>query len=430
MNTTVSKFLAAHNFVAHVDVLSVAQAMLNDMDNGLKGNKSDMDMIRTYCNPPTQTAKNKSVIVIDAGGTNFRSCLVNFDAEGNASISEMEKTKMPGVEKELSKKDFFAQMAENLDHLKNKSDRIGFCFSYPMEIQKNGDGLLIGFSKEVKAPEVIGCLVGENLVEALKQRGWNSIKRITLCNDTTAALLAGAACASKGMEYSSFIGMILGTGHNAAYIQKDSDVYKIKKQIIVNESGKFCGVVRSDFDREVDSHSVQPGKYLTEKLCSGAYLGPVAYYAVKAAANDKIFTESVNDALLKLESLSNIEMDDFLHGPFNSEKTLGKLMKNANATDEDYDNLYQIFDSICERSARYAAAVLTSCVIQCGEGHNAARPVCLFCDGTTFFKNWKIKERVAGYLDEVLTNRMGIYWHITTCDNDISLGAAISGLID
>jgi len=430
MNSIVSNFLASHNFVTHVDVLSVAQAMLNDMDKGLKGQKSDMDMIRTFCNPPKEPAKNKSVIVIDAGGTNFRSCLVTFDANGVPSISEMEKTCMPGVEKELSKKDFFEQMANNLEHLKNKADRIGFCFSYPMQIQENGDGVLLGFSKEVKAPEVIGSKVGECLVAALKEHGWNSIKRITLCNDTAAALLAGAACAEPGMEYSSYIGMILGTGHNAAYIQPDSDVYKIKEQIIVNESGKFRGVVRSDFDKEVDSHSVQPGSFYTEKLCSGAYLGPVAFYALKAAGDDEILSANVNKALKALDSLSNIELNQFLHAPFSTENKLGKLMKDAKASEDDYNMLYQILDAIVERSARYTSAILTACTIQTGAGKNAARPVCLFCDGSTFFKDWKLKDRVCGYLDEVLTNQLGLYYHVTTCDNDITLGAAISGLID
>ena len=132
MNNTVSSFLSRHNFVNHVDVLSVAQAILDDMHKGLKKEKSDQDMIRTFSNPPESSAKGKSVIVIDAGGTNFRSCLVTFDVNGNPVISEMEKTKMPGVEKELSKKEFFEQFAKNLEHLKNKADRIGFCFSYPM----------------------------------------------------------------------------------------------------------------------------------------------------------------------------------------------------------------------------------------------------------------------------------------------------------
>ena len=87
MNNQVSAFLAAHNFVNHVDVLSVAQAILFDMRKGLKKEGADEDMIRTFCNPPEKSAKNQSVIVIDAGGTNFRSCLVTFDDAGLPSIS-------------------------------------------------------------------------------------------------------------------------------------------------------------------------------------------------------------------------------------------------------------------------------------------------------------------------------------------------------
>ena len=33
-------------------------------------------------------------------------------------------------------------------------------------------------------------------------------------------------------------------------------------------------------------------------------------------------------------------------------------------------------------------------------------------------------------LDEVLTRQLGIYWNIVSCENDITLGAAISGLIE
>ena len=106
MNNAVSAFLSSHNFVRHVDVNTVAESILDDMNRGLNGLKSDEDMIPTWCMPPKSKVVNKSVIVIDAGGTNFRSCLVTFDANGVASISEMEKTKMPGVERELSKKEF------------------------------------------------------------------------------------------------------------------------------------------------------------------------------------------------------------------------------------------------------------------------------------------------------------------------------------
>jgi len=429
MNSSVSAFLAKHNFVNHIDVLSVAQAIRDDMIKGLKKEPADQDMIRTFCNPPSQTACGKSVIVIDAGGTNFRSCLVTFDENGAPVISEMEKTKMPGIEKELSKKDFFEQIANNLEHLKNKADRIGFCFSYPMEIQENGDGILLGFSKEVKAPEVIGSKVGEELLKVLDAKGWNSIKRITLCNDTVAALLAGAACATSGDRYSSYIGYILGTGMNAAYIQPDCQCCGVKKQIIVCESGKFLKVNRSDFDIEFDKTTVKPGTFYLEKKCSGAYLGPVSWYVLTTAAKEGLFSAKMNEAVSKLEMLTLIELDKYLHAPFNKDCVLGKLASEV-ATDEDNDILFQLCDAIVERSARYAAAILIACAIQTGEGKNAAMPISMLCDGTTFHKTFMVKERVNGYLDEILTKQLGIHWRIVSCDNDITLGAAISGLID
>lgn len=429
MNATVSAFFAKHNFPVNFDIFNVAEAILQDMNLGLKKQKSDEDMILTYCNPPKNSAKNESVIVIDAGGTNFRSCLVSFDKNGNPTISDMEKTKMPGVEKELSKKEFFEQFAKNLEHLKNKSDRIGFCFSYPMEIQKNGDGILLGFSKEVKAPEVVGCKVGECLVETLKEHGWNSIKKITLCNDTVAALLAGATCAKDGDCFSSYIGYILGTGMNAAYLQPEDKNLNIQEQIVVCESGKFNSIIHSDFDNDFDKTTTKPGASLIEKACSGGYLGPVSLFTLKTAAREKLFSDSVCDSILLINQLSLIEVDKFLHSPYCEDSILGNIAKTK-ATEQDCDIMFQILDAIVERSARYAAAILTACAIQTGGGKIASKPICILCDGTTFFKTYMISERVNAYLDEILTKRLGIYWKIVSCDNDITLGAAISGLID
>ena len=436
MNTTVSSFLMKHNFVNHIDVLALAQGILDDMRKGLKKQPSDQDMIRTFCNPPKDTAKDQSVIVIDAGGTNFRSCLVTFDAAGVPVISDMEKTRMPGVERELSRKEFFEQIANNLEHLKNKSDRIGFCFSYPMEIQNDGDGILLGFSKEVKAPEVVGSKVGECLKAALAEHGWNTIKQVTMCNDTTSALLAGAATAGDTHRYSSYIGYILGTGMNAAYLQPDTrhceeladEAIQVEKQIIVCESGKYKNINRSDFDIEFDKTTVKPGSFYLEKQCSGAYLGPVSTIIIQTAAKEGLFSEKMAAALLKLEPLTLIEMDKYLHSPYNKECILGKLACEV-ATPQDCDILFQLLDAVVERSARCSAAILTACAIQTGEGKNASNPICILCNGTTFYKTYKVRERTYGYLDEVLTNKLGIFWDIVSAENDITLGTAIAGLI-
>ena len=194
----------------------IADALLLDMEKGLKTEKSNdnpnssyQDMIPTWTPIPENQIKNESVIVIDAGGTNFRSCLVNFDENGKPEISDFEKTKMPGIEMALNKKEFFDQIASNLEHLKNKSNKIAFCFSYAMKITSDGDGQVLNFAKEIKAAEVIGSHVGKELKATLTEHGWNKIEKIVLLNDTVSSLLASTSLLSTGKNYSGFVGFIL-----------------------------------------------------------------------------------------------------------------------------------------------------------------------------------------------------------------------------
>ncbi len=430
MDTAVAAFLGKHNFPVHTDINSVVDSLIFDMDSGLKGLPSGQDMIRTYSNPPSKSPAGQSVIVIDAGGTNFRSCLVTFDNQGKASIDFMEKTKMPGIEKEFSKAEFFDQFAANLEHLKDKADKIGFCFSYPMTITEDGDGILINFSKEIKAPEVVGCHIGQELKKALAAHGWKNKLTVSLLNDTVAALLAGAAVPCEGMKFSSYIGFILGTGMNSAYIQEESPAYKdLKKQIIVCESGKFKDLILSDFDKALDDASEKPGTGLMEKQCSGAYLGPLAFQTVTCAAKEGLFSKEFANSLLELKSLSQIEMDSFLHAPYSTSSILAS--KSAEFADEtDYTRLFQLLDALVERAARLATAILAASVIMSGEGKKAEQPVCILCDGTSFYKTYKVNSRVVGYLEDILVKQRGLYFQTLSCDNDITLGSAIAGLME
>ena len=429
MRKEIDAFLAMHNFPVRQNINAVVDAVLYDMESGLSGSglSAGEEMIRTFSLPPKKKPANETVIVIDAGGTNFRSCLVTFDRNGVPAISELEKTAMPGIAKELSKKEFFDQIAANLEHLKNKASKIGFCFSYPMQITDDGDGILNGFSKEVKAPEVVGCKIGQCLSDALVEHGWNRPQKISLINDTVAALLAGASRSGTGFDYSSYIGFILGTGMNIAYIQGATDF--MKSQIVVCESGKFNKLTDSDFDRELDSRTTAPGTFRLEKKCSGAYLGTVAFYAIKAACKDGLFSNGVATALALLQSLSLIEMDKFLHAPLCADSELEKILSENGAREADYRTLYYICDAVVERSARLSAAILAAAVIKSGQGSDPVHPVCIVCNGTTFYKTHAVRDRIAGYLEEVLTSQRGLYVHLVSVDDDITVGTAISGLV-
>ena len=53
----------------------------------------------------------------------------------------------------------------------------------------------------------------------------------------------------------------------------------------------------------------------------------------------------------------------------------------------------------------------------------------MLCNGSTFFKLYKVQSRVKSYLEDVLVNQRGIYYDIIERENDITLGTAIGGLI-
>lgn len=440
----VTAFLNRHGFsAAGYDVNTVTDGLLYDMRESLAhgtGNLDSMagseDMIPTWGLPPEKAPENQKIIVIDAGGTNFRSCLVTFDKDGKAEISELEKTRMPGIGKELGKDEFFDAIAANLDHLKNKADRIGFCFSYAMEITPDGDGKVLKFSKEIMAKAVEGSMVGACLSDALVKRGWNRPKKITLLNDTTAALLAGASTATGGRAFSSYVGFILGTGMNTAYIESEpiAKIAGVKdssgkgapaQQIVVCESGRFNKLQRSDFDIAFDKTTNTPGLYVMEKQCSGAYLGPVALVALKQAAEEGLFSKAAADAIRKIEKAETKDMDMFFFAPRNPETLYGAVATQG--TQDDADTLFVILDAFVERSARLSAALIAAAVIKSGKGTSAALPVGVVCNGTTFYKTHNLMQRFTGYLNDVLISQRHLYYELLSVDNDITLGAAVAG---
>jgi hexokinase len=125
-----------------------------DMDRGLKGLSSSLPMIPSYISPVSKTLPGKTVLALDAGGTNLRASRVRFDGEGKAMPEGTEKRPMPGTKGRVNAVQFFDQIAESALPLlagasatsAGKIEGIGFTFSYPMDIQTNADGILMSFS--------------------------------------------------------------------------------------------------------------------------------------------------------------------------------------------------------------------------------------------------------------------------------------------
>ncbi len=427
----VQEFLLKHELHAsQYDMSTITQAMLDEMEAGLQGKSSSLPMLPSFITLLEDVPVGKPLIVLDAGGTNFRSSLVTFQEDGEILVEGFKKRPMPGIDREVSADEFYGALADHMVHIADKSDHIGFCFSYATEILPSREGIPLYFSKEVKAKGVLNKPLGEGLLNALAERGVDvSKKKVAILNDTVATLLAAKA-RTMDKEYSGYIGFILGTGTNTAYLEngqrigKIDSAYRNEDQIVNMESGCF-GLVGGDLDQAFDGGTKHPGESLFEKKISGAYLGPLVRVVLQQAAKEGLFSPETANTILALESLSNIESDDFMHNPRKGKSPLTQLIKHP----EDITTVVAIIDGVVERATKLAACNLSAVVLRGNAGEDPSLPICINADGTTFYKNHNFAVRVHRYLQEFLVEKHHRYYEIIQVDNSPTLGAALAGAL-
>ena len=423
--TDIQKFLSGHALLANdIDADALVAEFLTEMKMGLSGQASSLAMIPTYISVDREIPIKEPVIVVDAGGTNLRVALISFDIENRACIDNYVSYSMPGSQSEVSAKEFFAQLAEHIKPMVSRSNRIGFCFSYPAEISPEMDGKLLKWTKEMKAPEVIGRFIGKGLIDALGTAGIG--KKVVLLNDTVATLLAGK---SSGRDsYGSYVGFILGTGTNIAYLEKNKNILKVGhtdlpgSQAINVESGAFRKAPRGDFDILLDQESEDTGGNQFEKMISGRYLPKIALMALQKGAQEGLFDKFCGLWIQSLKQLGHDEMDDLFHNGGAS------ILKSVNLSESDRDRIRAIVSAVIERAAKFAAINVTAAVVK-AVGGSIDRPVCINIDGTTYYKVAGLRERIEKYLREMLGGR-NIEYVLTHVERAPMIGAAVAGLVN
>jgi len=415
-----------------IDMDMFCDVFSDQMHSGLAGRDSSLAMIPTYIEVDKEISADKHVIVLDAGGTNFRVAAVHFDQSGKPVIENFIQKTMPGINKEVGKEEFFATIVEYMTGVIDTSNSIGFCFSYPTEILPNKDGRLIRFCKEVKAKEVEGELIGQNLVTAIKAAGYKSDKQVVILNDTVATLLAGMSASGKKI-FSSYIGFILGTGSNCCYIEFNRNITKTsgldpgKEQIVNVESGSFGKAPRGAIDLLLDESTLDPGKYTFEKMFSGAYLGALCLKALQEACKQELFSKAMNAELLGTEKLQTIDVNSFLQNPQGNNPL---AVSCAGGTSRDRAAVWYVLDGLIERAALVVAAMLSSVVIETNKGSNPCEPVCITAEGTTFYELKSLKEKIESYLRSFLQNKHGRFYEFVRVEDATLIGAGIAGLMN
>ena len=430
-----------------IDMDACCDTFIQEMQAGLGQQGSSLAMIPTYIEVGRDIPAGKPVIVLDAGGTNFRVATVYFgdprQPQAGAVIENFVQKPMPGLDKEVTKEEFFETIVEYMAGVVDVSSSIGFCFSYPTEILPSKDGRLIRFCKEVKAKQVEGELIGQNLVTAIEAAGYKAKKRVVILNDTVATLLAGQAeglvrikppfgrSAFPNRAFDNYIGFILGTGSNCCYIEsnrnitKKSELEPDREQIINVESGSFGKAPRGKIDLELDESTLDPGRYTFEKMFSGAYLGALCLKILQEAGRKGLFSKAVTEELLALKDLETKDINSFMHF---HEGDNPLAVSCSRGREQDCIAVWYFLDALIERAAKLVAFLLSSVVLKTDKGKNPCTPVCITAEGTTFYELKSLKAKIDYYLKSYLEKTHNRFIEIVSAENATLIGAAIAGL--
>ena len=431
MKTRAETFLSENGFkLEELDREALLESFAEEMEAGLAGRPSSLMMIPSFISIDKPVKTDTPVVVLDAGGTNLRTAVVKIDSRGQAEIGSFFKRPMPGTEGELSADRFYDLFADFLTPVIDASESIGFCFSYPAEIMPDCDARLIQWSKQIEVPSVVGTLIGSGLLSHLQKRGYN--RRVKILNDTVATLLAGKSM-GIAKDYSAYVGFILGTGTNTAYVEKNSRITKRGEldpegSMAVNvESGAFTRISQSRFDRLLDAETIDCGKFTFEKMIAGAYLGRLGLIILKEAAREGLFSAPAAGKITSWTDLSNKELDDFCGAaPEEGNPLLDPLF-----TEDDKELIVALGTAVYERSAILTAVNIASAIIKTGEGHDPAKPVCVNVDGSTYHRTrtGQFRTRVREELDALLVPRK-IAYELIRVDESPVIGAAVAGLME
>lgn len=399
----------------------VLPVFLNAMRAGLAGAASSLAMRPAYLSVDSRP-KSRSVIAVDAGGTNLRVSLITFDGNGAPAIEYLKKMPMPGTGERLTKDGFYLALAEAIAPVGGESSDIGFCFSFPAEILPSREGRLLRFCKEVRVDGAEGSLLGLELNRALASLG-HAHKRVTVLNDTSAVLMSSL---TGGSSFDGLIGYVLGTGSNAGYLEDTARIPKLNgftgPMIVNTECGMYDGFPRGRIDRILDSGSEIPGDHLSEKMMSGAYLGTLIFLTAREACAEGFFSPAFAQRISAYRDLPLAEIGACLQT--GADNPVSALL---GSDEEDRLMFSQITEGILDRAAKLTAIQLAAIMEQTDTGKSPSLPCAVSAEGSTFHRAPFYGEKLEQYRKTWMEPVLHRYMKIISNPDAVIIGTAVAG---
>lgn len=265
---------------------------------------------------------------------------------------------------------------KNLTH---KKLPLGFTFSFPCRQNKLEEGVLLSWTKKFKARGVQDTDVVNRLATAMKKHKDLDVDILALVNDTVGTMMT---CAYD--DPNCEVGVIIGTGTNACYMEDMSNIDLVEgdegRMCINTEWGAFgddgaLEDIRTEFDRELDLGSLNPGKQLFEKMISGLYMGElVRLILLKMAKVGLLFGGAKSSALHtkgKIETQHVAAMEMSKEGLANTREILVDL--GLEPSESDCIAVQHVCTIVSFRSANLCAAALATILTRLRENKKLAR---------------------------------------------------------
>nr|XP_020663659.1 putative hexokinase HKDC1 isoform X1 [Pogona vitticeps]XP_020663661.1 putative hexokinase HKDC1 isoform X3 [Pogona vitticeps] len=388
-------------------------------------------MLPTFVRSIPDGSEKGDFLALDLGGSKFRVLKVKVSEDGKQQV-QMESQFYP-TPKEIihgNGTDLFQYVGDCLadfmetKNIKHKKLPLGFTFSFPCKQRKLAEGVLISWTKHFKVRGVQQTDVVRSLRKALEKHQDIDVDVLALVNDTVGTMMT---CGYDDQRCE--VGVIIGTGTNACYMEEMSNIDLVEgdegKMCINTEWGAFgddgsLDDIRTEFDKEIDLGSINPGKQMFEKMISGLYLGElVRLILLKMAREGLLFNGKLSTALCtkgKIETKHVAAMEKYKEGLSNTKEILMEL--GLTPSEDDCIAVQHVCTIVSFRSANLCAAALAAILTRLRENKKLTRlRTTVGMDGTLY----KTHPQYAKRLHKVVRRL------VPTCDVRFLLSESGSG---
>ncbi|KAK7427340.1 hypothetical protein QQZ08_006109 [Neonectria magnoliae] len=265
---------------------------------------------------------------------------------------------------------------------------LGFTFSFTYENESLSRGTMIQWDKGWDIPDALGRDPCEMLQTAIDDLDL-PVHVSALVSDSVGTLMA-RSYTSKGKP-NTLMGAIFGTGTNAAYVERLSNVTKLQTRpdfldhqpesiIIINtEWGAFdedmTVLPTTIYDDLLDKDSANRKSQMLEKRISGLYLGELLRLVMCSLMDAKLLDMTVDaDSLLTkpytMDSsfLTSLAQDESRSLDV-SMGFVSDALRARNLTYKDTRAIQSIAVAIARRASRLAGAAIGAIIVQSGKLH-------------------------------------------------------------